>query len=97
MWCASAGASSGDNCQDCSEAFPSSGPLGQGQGLPLGVLLSPSFFCCWLVCCSVSDVDGAQGFGLRSSWNSMNWFAQIVSFTLTGMCAAMGVEALTKK
>ena len=43
-------------------------------------------FCClpalsaagsWLVCCSVSDVDGAQVFGLRSSWNSMNWFAQI--------------------
>ena len=47
-------------------------------------------FCClpafsaagsWLVCCSVSDVDGAQGFGLRSSWNSMNWFAQIFSLT----------------
>ena len=55
-------------------------------------------FCClpalsaagsWLVCCSVSAVDGAQALGLRSSWNLMNWFAQIFSFTLDWICAAM--------
>ena len=61
-------------------------------------------FCClpalpaagsWLVCCSVSAVDGAQVLGLRSSWTPMNWFAQIFYLTLIGICAAMGVEALT--
>ena len=62
-------------------------------------------FCClpalsaagsWLVYSPVSAVDDSQGLGLRSSWNSMNWFAQIFSFTLIGICALMGVKTLTK-
>ena len=51
----------------------------------------------WLVYSSASTIDGVQGFGAQKLVNSMNWFAQLFSFILIGICAAVGVEALTKK
>ena len=99
MWCASAGASSGDlTVRTAVKRFQAVVHWAKFMGSRLVFCCLPAFSAAgsWLVCCSISDVDGAQGFGLRSSCNSMNWFAQIFSLTLTGMCAAMGVEALTK-
>ena len=99
MWCASAGASSGDlTVRTAEKRFQAVVHWAKVRGSRLVFCCRPAFSAAgsWLVCCSISDVDGAQGFGLRSSWNSMNWFAHIFSLTLTGMCAAMGVEALTK-
>ena len=42
----------------------------------------------WLVYHSVSAVDSVEGLGLRSSWNSVNWFAQLSFFPLIGTCEA---------
>ena len=69
----------------------------RGSSLVVWCLPALSSAGSWLVYHSVSAVDSVQGLGLRSSWNSMNWFAQLFSFPLIGTCAAMGVEALTKK
>ena len=50
MWCVSAGASSGDlTVRTAVKWFQAVVQCGQGQGLPLGVLLSPSFVCCQLL------------------------------------------------
>ena len=99
MWCASAGASSGDlTVRTAVKWFQAKVQCGQGQGLPLGVLLSPSFVCCQLLagvlfsfCCWWCPGVWAQ---------ELMEFNELVcpdfSFTLIGMCATMGVEALTK-
>ena len=80
MWCASAGASSGDlTVRTAVKRFQAVVHCAKVRGSRLVFCCLPALSAAspWLVCCSVSAVDGTQGFGLRSSWNSMNWIAQI--------------------